>query len=87
MPDISFVNAPPPSAPYRGTGNMGITFSRRENGDVQATLNGYYHAIGPMKDRAVKNLAMFLQEAHPDIWHQNKQAFVDYFGPSQEPQP
>ena len=57
-----------------------LTFraDRDENGNETASLDHYYHAVGWPKHVAVRNLALFLQAEHPDVWASARDVLESY---------
>lgn len=52
---------------------MGLTFKHNaEAGEWQASLDGYYHAVGFSKDDAVNRLGHFLRVEHPEVFAARK---------------
>lgn len=62
-----------------------LTFESVDDGaKVKASWDSYYYSVEFCRDLAVRRLAAFLQEAHPDVWHGGaSRAFDDYFRSAQ----
>jgi hypothetical protein len=61
---------------------MALAFKHdTELGEWQASLDGYYHAVGTSKDEAVKRLGYFLQVEHPDVFAARRSEFDEYWKP------